>query len=288
MVSMQRSAPRERLSKSVPEGGRVKVALLSIVLVWMQPAFAAGHAAFHEAYDQLLRTYWRPPVVVNGIPTTVLDYAALKRDAAAPDSLYRRALDALARTDPGRLSGDEAKAFWINAYNIGAIRLVVDNYPVDSIRSLKISLLKYPWSKKAVTIGGRPYSLREIEKDILLPRFGDPRIVFAVSCAAVSCPDRMPEAFAGDLLDRQLEALLQRFFANPAKGARLDRLRGVLTLSWILKKDADLFEAQYGGVLAFVRPYLPREDRDWLLGRQVEIRYFDHDWTLNDLAQADR
>lgn len=250
------------------------------------PAPAADHEAFHDLYDQLLRQYWRPPVTINGIATTVLDYAALARDARASDSLYQRALAALADTDPGRLTGDEAKAFWINAYNLGAIRLVVDNYPVDSIRSLKISLLKYPWSKRVVIIGGRAYSLRQIEKDILLPRFKDPRIVFAVSCAAVSCPDRIPEAFDGARLEQQLEVMIRRFFANPAKGARLDRLRGVLTLSWILKKDAELFGGERG-VLEFVLAYLPAADRDWLAGRRVKIRYFEHDWTLNDLAQAD-
>ena len=252
-----------------------------------QVAQAADHETFHARYDRLLRTYWRPPVVIHGITTTVLDYAALKRDAEKPDSLYRQTLEALSQVDPERLAGEEAKAFWINAYNIGAIRLIVDHYPVDSIRSLKISLLKYPWSKKAVTIGGRAYSLRQIEKDILLPRFGDPRIVFAVSCAAVSCPDRIPEAFSGARLERQLEQLLRDFFANPTKGARLDRRRGVLTLSWILKKDAALFERHAGSVLEFVRPYLPGEDRSWLREHSVEIRYFEHDWTVNDLAQAD-
>lgn len=260
--------------------------LLLTLLAVVPQAQGAGPEAFQQRYDQLLRTYWRPQVVIHGIPTTVLDYARLSRDAAAPDSLYRRTLTALAQSVPQGLAADDDKAFWLNVYNFGAIRLVVDHYPVDSIRSLKISLLKHPWSKKAVTVGGSKYSLAEIEKDRLLRRHHDPRIVFAVSCAAVSCPDRIPEAFSGPRLEDQLEAMIRGFFANTAKGARLDRERGILTLSWILKKDAELFESQPGGVLGFVLPYLPPADQSWLRGHQVKIRYFEHDWTLNDLAQA--
>jgi hypothetical protein len=128
----------------------------------------------------LLRTYWRPSVKIHGVETTVFDYAAMKRDAERPDSVFHRTLKALEGVDPTRLGEANAeKAFWLNAYNFAAIRLVVDHYPVDSIRSLKISLIRYPWSKEAIHIAGKEYSLREIEKSILLKRFDDPRIVFA-------------------------------------------------------------------------------------------------------------
>ena len=70
------------------------------------------------------------------------------------------------------------------------MKLVAEHYPIDSIRSMKISLLKYPWSVKGISVGKSKYSMKQIEKDILLKRYGDPRIIFAVSCAAVSCPDR--------------------------------------------------------------------------------------------------
>ncbi len=261
-------------------------ALLLGLFVVLTPVQAASRDDFQQLYHQLLREYWRPPLVIHGISTTVLDYAALSRDARKPGSLYHRALAALASYRPEGLRGDEDKAFWLNAYNFGAIHLVVENYPVDSIRSLKISLLRHPWSKKALNIGGHKYALQEIEKDKLLRRHHDPRIVFGVSCAAVSCPDRMPEAFSAARLDAQLDSIVRNFFANPTKGARLDRRRRVLTLSWILKKDAALFDDMAGGVLNFVLPYLSAADGDWLRGHPVEIRYFTHDWTLNDLAQA--
>jgi len=247
---------------------------------------AAPAEAFHSAYAELLAQYWRPPVTVNGIRTTVFDYASMTRAAEMPDSAFRRAERALERVEPGRLSGDAAKAFWINAYNFGAMRLVVEDYPVDSIRSLRINLFKYPWANEAVMVGGRGYSLKEIEHDALLARFDDPRIVFAVSCAAVSCPDRIAEPFRAASLDDQMNAMIETFLSNPTKGMRLDRQAKVLTLSWIFDKDRHLFARYERGAVGFAARFLSADAREWLTDNELSVRYFDHDWTLNDSAQA--
>jgi hypothetical protein len=77
-----------------------------------------------------------------------------------------------------------------------------------------------------------------------------------VSCAAVSCPDRTPDAFIGAHLDKQLNEMIRVFLANPHKGLSLDRVHHVLTLSWIFEKDAHLFPNERGGVLGFIKPYL--------------------------------
>ena len=145
----------------------------------------ASQAEFERLYGELLASYWRPTVTIHGVETTVFDYAQMTRDAKMPGSLFEQTLTAIERVDPARVTkSNEAKAFWINAYNFAAMRLVVDHYPVDSIRSLSISLINYPWSKKAVRIGDNSYSMKQIEREILLKRFNDARIVFAVSCAA--------------------------------------------------------------------------------------------------------
>lgn len=251
-------------------------------------AARADSAEFERLYGELLANYWHRPVRINGVETTVFDYARMKQDAQRPDSLFTRTLQAIERVDSGQLKeANQAKAFWINAYNFAAMRLVIDQYPVDSIRSLSISLIKYPWSKQAIRIGNKGYSLQQIEKDILLRQFKDPRIVFAVSCAAVSCPDRTAEPFVAERLDEQLAAVIRRFFKNPGKGLRLDRETRTLTLSWILKKDSHLFQGNKQGVLGFVLPYLEPDVRDWLKANPVTIDYFEHDWTLNDLAKSD-
>ncbi len=271
------------------------VGLQKISMLWIAVLLAvsassshADPAEFERLYGELLANYWRPPVRIHGIDTTVFDYAQMKQDAQMPNSLFNRTLKAIERVTPEQLQDSSvAKAFWINAYNFAAMRLVIDHYPVDSIRSLRISLIKYPWSKKAIRIGNTRYSLKQIEKEILLRQFNDPRIIFAVSCAAVSCPDRTAEPFMAQRLDGQLEAMIRRFFRNPGKGLRLDRETRTLMLSWIVNKDRHLFQDNEKGVLGFVPPYLEPEIENWLKANPVEIDYFEHDWTLNDLAQAD-
>lgn len=261
--------------------------------LWIAVASAAEDTphpidAFHVAYAELLARYWRPPVHIHGIRTTVFDYASMARDAKVPGSAFQRADRALVRVEPRGLSGDAAKAFWINAYNFGAMRLVVEDYPVDSIRSLRISLLKYPWMNEAVTVGGRAYSLKEIEHDMLLAEFDDPRIVFAVSCAAVSCPDRIAEPFRAGALDDQMNAMIETFLGNPTKGMRLDRQAKVMTLSWIFDKDRGLFSRYERDAVGFAAQFLSADAREWLARNEVDVRYFDHDWTLNDSAQASK
>jgi len=248
----------------------------------------ADSTEFENLYGQLLSTYWRPTVTINGINTTVFDYAQMHKDAEQAQSLFNRTMKAINKTDPLQLTEpNEIKAFWINAYNFAAMNLVTEHYPVDSIRSLSISLVKYPWSKKAIQIGNNKYSLKQIEKDILLENFDDPRIVFAVSCAAVSCPDRIAEPFTAQMLDQQLDEMIGSFFTNTDKGLFLNRSEKTLTLSWILKKDMDLFKNRAGGVLGFVKPYLASDVQTWLNTNSIDIDYFEHDWTLNDLAQTD-
>jgi hypothetical protein len=262
-------------------------ALLGLSCMLAGHAFAGQADDFEHLYSELLQRYWRPAVTIHGIRTTVFDYAQMAKDAQAPESLFRRTLAALEHADPATLwDANQAKAFWINAYNLGAMRLVVDHYPVDSIRSLKISLLKYPSSKDAVRIDGRNYSLREIEKDILLQRFHDPRVVFAVSCAAVSCPDRTADPFSASHLDKQLDALIAAFPANPTKGMHLDKVSRTLTLSWIFQQDRDLFPEARGGIVGFILPYVDSGAKQWLQENPVKIRFFEHDWALNDLAPA--
>lgn len=261
------------------------VALFMLGLFFSAPVYAGATDRFDGLYGELLQRYWRPAVTIHGIETTVFDYAAMRREAGP---LIADVASWLEHFDPATLGNtDEAKAFWINLYNFAAMRMVIEAYPVDSITSFKISLIKHPWSKKVVNVGGRRLSLGGIEKEILLPRFNDPRIIFAVSCAAVSCPDRTAEPFSAARLDEQLDDLIRIFLRNPKKGFDLDHERKRLTLAWILKKDGHLFQNDEAGVIAFVTPYLDEAVRAWLAQHEYSIVYFDHDWTLNDSAQAD-
>ena len=261
------------------------VLIAGILILCSRPA-AAGVDEFTRLYGAFQAKYWRGVVTTHGINTTVFDYAAMAGDVREEYSLYTGVNQALSTVDPGRLTDETAKAFWLNAYNFGAMKLVIENYPVTSIRDFKISWLRYPWSKEAIQIGGRGYSLEQIEKEILLKQFHDPRIVFGISCAAISCPDRTPEPFQAGELDGQLDAIIRHFFENRTKGLMIDTAHGRVWLSWILKKDRRLFGATDAKLKEFVCGYVTPSVCARIKPDSMKIAYFKHDWTLNDSALA--
>jgi hypothetical protein len=240
-------------------------------------AFQA-HALDADLYTRALERY---TVDVDDIASTRVDYAAL-RTSQEWGALVR----SLREADPRRLeSRDETLAFWINAYNILAIDLVRRHYPVDGIRSIG-GFLSPVWKKEAGEIGGRAYTLHEIEHEILRP-MGEPRIHGAIVCASLSCPPLRREPYRAEDLDAQLDDNMRRWLADPRKGARVDRSARTLHLSPIF----DWFAEDFGeDVLPFVAAYLPQEDARWIRqqGRALRIRYLRYEWSLNDLGEGRR
>jgi hypothetical protein len=243
-------------------------------------SFAAASAASAEPFDRALygALLVRHTKQVPDTAGTRVDYRAL---AASPD--WRRLVAQLAASDPSALrSRREKLAFWIDAYNILAIDLVVRHPGVSSIRDIG-SFWRPVWKLEAGQVGGRGTSLDEIEHGILR-REGEPRIHGAIVCASLSCPALRREPWDPARLDGQLDDSMRHFLASPEKGSRLDRERGVLRLSRIF----DWFEADFepAGVLAFVSRYLSDADRAYLETRRPRIEFFAYDWRLNDLAGA--
>ena len=231
-----------------------------------------------DLYARLLAAHTR---LVPDRAGVRVDYAALRGSAG-----WRALVASLAASDPEQLGSRDARlAFWIDAYNVLAIDLVVAGGPVASIRDLG-SFLRPVWKREAGRIGGRAVTLDEIEHDILR-KAGEPRIHAAIVCASVSCPSLAREPFRAATLDAQLTAAMRGFLADPRKGARLDAERGVLTLSPIFHWFAEDF-APAGGALGFVRPYLPEPTRAWLAQHagRVELDWFDYDWSLNGLGEG--
>ncbi len=255
------------------------------------PQSAEAVDKFSRHFGQLFKKYWHEPIVIHGIRTTAFDYAGIASEISRPESDFSQARLALELVQPERLGGgDREKVFWINVYNFGAMKLAAENYPVTSITDPKISDGN-PWGIPGVLVGTERYALRQIEKDILLPKFADPRIVFAVSCAAVSCPDRGDFIFSDEQLDEQLDTLIRTLLANPTKGLAIDQQRKVVTLSWILKADRKLFgDGTDSSLLDFVCRYASVQNRNWIDTNRdrLRIEFFEHDWGLNDTALADK
>jgi hypothetical protein len=229
-----------------------------------------------ELYARVLE---RHTSAVDDLARTRVDYRGL---TTSPD--WQRLVESLAASDPDALaSRDEKLAFWINAYNILAIDTVVQNYPVESIRDVG-SLWSPVWKRTAGTIDGEPYTLDQIEHEIVRP-MGDPRGHAAVICASTSCPALLREPWRAERLDAQLDQAMRTWMADRGKGLRIDRQSGTVTLSKIFDWFDEDFEAQ-GGALAFATRYAPEDARAWLRAHpDPDVEYFDYDWRANDLAR---
>jgi Protein of unknown function, DUF547 len=238
--------------------------IFACVLFFGWPLAVSAAGADHSLYSELLQKY-----VKNG----VVDYQGFKKEEAKLDQY----LSILEKTDTKALSRSDQFAFYINAYNVWTIKLILGAYPgIKSIKDLG-SLLKSPWKKKIARIDGDIITLDNIEHDILRPRFKDPRIHFAVNCAAKSCPPLRSEPYQGDVLDQQLTEMTEAFVNDPTR----NRLEGnTLYVSSIFKWYSEDFNKDIAG---FIMKYAGRELKERLQKHSTEIKveYLDYDWSLN-------
>lgn len=212
-----------------------------------------------------------------------VDYAVLKARPAELDA-YLNQVAAIRPDDFARWSRQAQLALLINLYNAQTLRLIVDNYPVASIK--KIGLLPgAAWRKKTVRWGGKVISLDELEHGIIRKEYQEPRVHFALVCAAKGCPPLRDEPFVPDRLDEQLQDQGRRFLSESSKN-RLESASKTLWLSPIFDWFADDFTTGGKSITEFVKPMLPDATQKELatLG-EPKIRFTEYDWSLNDQAK---
>ena len=237
------------------------------------PAHAARRAAVaapaisHAAFDKLLKKY------VND--KGLVDYKGFKADQTA----FNQYLDLLSKNAPASSwSKQEQMAYWINAYNAYTIRLILDHYPVQSIKDIgskiKIPFVTTPWAIKFFSIGSEKMSLDNIEHGTLRKKYDDPRIHFALVCASISCPRLRNEAYSAAKLDDQLDDQARDFLNNPAKnkisksGAQLSKYFDWYKGDW----------SQNGqSVAKWVNKYSTTKMAD-----NTPVSYLDYNWKLNE------
>jgi hypothetical protein len=224
----------------------------------------------HSAFDRLLAAH----VTADGR----VDYDAFGR---APE--FARYLDQLARARPDTLSRDEQLAFWINVYNAYTIQLVNAHGERHSIRNINktLGVIKAmgPWKEEIVRAGGLTTSLDFVEHEIIRKRFAEPRIHFALVCAARSCPPLRREAYTGARLEAQLEEQARVFIARSPSKNRFDAASGTAHLSSIFVWFKDDFGPDLGRFLAkYVDDPAAREMLQRGKFKVVETKY---DWSLN-------
>ncbi len=216
----------------------------------------------HEEWQDLLRVHVRDGA---------LDYPAIHRQGHLTS--YLALLD---RVDPNQLSGDDRLAFWINAYNAFAVKGILDH---DSPETL-FGRYRY-FIAREHQVGGQTVNLYDLEREILIAQFHEPRMHFAIVCSSASCPKLQPWAYEGRQLDQQLNQVTSEFINDPSRN-RFDRSKKVAYLSMIFKWFAKDFEVRSGSVLNFVRDYVqdPSLKQD-LSAADYAVEFLDYDWSLN-------
>lgn len=240
---------------------------------------ANSTTAFH--HDRFSR------VLTRFVKDGKVDYAALKQESADESTDFPLYLKELADADVSAVEKSEREnvvAFWVNAYNAYTLKLIIDNYPLRSIKDLSFlgtGFINSPWKKKFCRVGGVLYSLDEIEHDILRGRLGETEVHFALVCASASCPVLRSEAYTAPDLRTQLKAQAESFLTDGIHNKLFwegDTLKLSQIFQWY-KKD---FEREAGSVEKYLARYFTGEQKAKLESGAVKIEYLDYDWSLND------
>ncbi len=226
-------------------------------------AFAFDHQ--HSLFDRILKQH------THKVSQQVLvDYKAIMKVPGLLEQ-YLVDLDGVTKDEFDKFSRDQQLAFLINLYNAQTIKLIIMNYPVDSIKNLG-GLFSSPWGKKFFNLFGKKSTLDTIEHKIIRPQFKEPRIHFAVNCASIGCPSLRQVAFTATKLEEQLEQATKDFLNNRAKNYIK---HGILYLSKIF----DWYEDDFNGVMGFVSKY----KSEW--NKSLDIEHLKYDWLLNDYSK---
>jgi hypothetical protein len=231
----------------------------------------------HEAWSRFLSSYVEEfPDGINRV--RYADVASADRDAldgyidiltAVPISKYNRA---------------EQRAYWINLYNALTVKIVLDHYPVASIRDIDISPGLFsigPWDKKLITVEGEDLSLNDIEHRVLRPIWKDPRIHYAVNCASIGCPNLMPLAFTSENSEILLEKGARDYINHP-RGVEIVDGEPVASkiYDWFRPDFGDSDQAVLSHLRRFAEPALSKELKTF-----DRIGGYRYDWALNGVAK---
>lgn len=242
----------------------MKKLFLFITCLFAAVCTFAQKAPSHQQWDKLLKKQVNASGLVN--------YKAFLKDKAELDAYLKTLSD---NAPQSNWSTSEQKAYWINAYNAFTVSLILQHYPVKSIKDIAGNIYKIntPWDIRFINIGGKKYDLNNIEHGILRKRFDDPRIHFALVCASISCPRLRNEAYTASKLDAQLEDAGKEFLNDKSKN-KISAGKAELSkyFSWY-KGDF----TKNGSLADFINKYSQTK-----INGDTKISYLDYNWNLNE------
>jgi len=222
----------------------------------------------HAEWDVLVKKH----VSKNGM----VDYQGFLKDKKQLQ-VY---LDKLSANKPtSKWSKNEKMAFWINAYNAFTVKLILDHYPIKSIKDIKkgIPFVNSVWDITFIPMGKEKIDLNYIEHSILRKEFKDPRIHAAINCASFSCPLLRNEAYYASRLDEQLNDAMRRF-VNDSQRNQLDKSN--IKISKIFSWFAGDFKLNGSSVVDYLNKYAKKR-----VQANARIDFLEYQWELNDVVK---
>jgi hypothetical protein len=211
----------------------------------------------HSVWDNLLKKH----VGKDGL----VDYKGFQLDQPG----LRSYLDMLSKTQPTEnWSVEELLAYYINTYNAYTVQLILDNYPVKSIKDINAS-----WTRGIVPVGSKNLSLGGIENGILR-KMNEPRIHFAINCASYSCPKLLNEAFTASKMEEQLEQVTKEFINSDKNEINASNPRLSSIFDWYKKDFVVNGEVD---VIGYINRYSKTK-----INRSATVDFKNYDWNLNE------
>lgn len=246
------------------------IKILPILFVLITFSAAGNISASDTEFDHQYKNYGL--ILNDHVGSGRVDYGKLKTNSESLD-LVLVEFAGVTKAQFDSWDKDKQLAYLINLYNAATLDLVADHYPVKSIKNIGS-----PWDKEVVLLHGNRISLNHLEHEVIRKDYKEPRIHFALVCAAKGCPVLISDAFEGSKLDSQLDYVTKNFLSSSDKN-RIDDDSRVIIVSPIFDWFAEDFEAQSGSVTSYLAPYYSKEPEDL---KSYKIKYTDYDWTLND------
>jgi hypothetical protein len=245
---------------------------IAFVLFLATSSLAFDHT--HAGWTRVLQAH---TVEAPG-PATNVRYAVLKASPAELDA-YLGELSSVTASQFAKWPKKERLAFLLNAYNAFTVKLVIDHYPVKSIKDIG-GFLGSPWKKKFVPLLGRTISLDDLEHVWIRREYREPRIHFAVVCASVGCPRLQREAFRGRDLEIQLATATREFLGDrrwnrvAPKAIEASSIFKWYGSDWGDSRSLRLFLADGIG--------LSEPERSRFLVDEIPLKFTPYDWSLNE------
>ena len=224
--------------------------------------FLIGLISFISFGQKNIHHRWNNQLQEFVSETGLVNYKAWKKNQNSLDAY----INTLSNNPPRDGASKNYKlAYWINAYNSLTIKLILENYPLKSIKEIES-----PWNIKCFNMEGNNYSLGEIEHKILR-KMGESRIHFAINCASISCPKLLNKAYQEKKIESQLVSATSSFLLDPSKNVLTNKKLSLSKIFFWFKKDFGSKKER----LDFIKKYSN------LKFDKPIINYLDYDWSLN-------